>query len=73
MPLENVLGPEGDMYCFSNTYRMLVCFEFVPLSNLLDVCFCVLPTNLSHHDNFCGLGVISFTECDNFFRLDFFC
>ena len=24
MPLENLLGPVGDMYCFSNTYRMLV-------------------------------------------------
>ena len=24
MPLENLLGPVGDLYCFSNTYRMLV-------------------------------------------------
>ena len=24
MPLENLLGPVGDLYCFSNTFRMLV-------------------------------------------------
>ena len=24
MPLTNLLGPVGDMYCFSNTYRLLV-------------------------------------------------
>ena len=24
MSLWNLLGPEGDMYCLSNTYRMLV-------------------------------------------------
>ena len=24
LPLWNLLGPVGDMYCFSNTYRMLV-------------------------------------------------
>ena len=27
MPLENLLGPVGDLYCFSNTFRMLVHFE----------------------------------------------
>ena len=24
MPLENLLGPVGDLYCFSNIFRMLV-------------------------------------------------
>ena len=24
MPLKNMLGPVGDLYCFSNTFRMLV-------------------------------------------------
>ena len=26
MPLENLLGPVGDLYCISNTFRMLVLF-----------------------------------------------
>ena len=25
MPLSNLLGPVGDLYCLSNTFRMLVC------------------------------------------------
>ena len=30
-PLENLLGTVGDLYCFSNTFRMLVEFPFVSL------------------------------------------
>ena len=29
MPLENLLGPVGDLYCFSNTFRMLVPYNFL--------------------------------------------
>ena len=29
LPLENLLGPVGDLYCFSNTFRMLVLFTKV--------------------------------------------
>ena len=33
MPLENLLGPVGDLYCFSNTFRMLVYLHFENLKN----------------------------------------
>ena len=29
MPLETLLGPVGDLYCFSNTFRMLVRSQFL--------------------------------------------
>ena len=29
MPLKYLLGPVGDMYCLSNTFRMLVYVSFV--------------------------------------------
>ena len=35
MPLKNLLGPVGDMYCLSNTFRMLVLTIFVSMKSAL--------------------------------------
>ena len=37
MPHENLLGPVGDLYCFSNTFRMLVYIENPHVTRVLIV------------------------------------
>ena len=39
MPLRYLLGPVGDMYCLSNTFRMLVIQENLPMVKVFDTSF----------------------------------
>ena len=49
MPLENLLGPVGDLYCFSNTFRMLVSM-YVHLQCFMHVFACCLSGTEHSHD-----------------------